>query len=172
VNVNAGQNATIILGETAQLSGTVTGASTYLWTSSPVDNTLSSTTILNPIATPVITTTYTLTATNAAGCNSTGNVVITVIPYCIKVKNAFTPNGDGINDNWSVYGQFDCLKNVTVTVFNRYGSKIFSSKSYRNDWNGTYNGKPVPDGTYYAVVDFLLISGKKITIKSDVTIIR
>ena len=172
INVNAGQNATIILGESAQLSGTVTGAGTYLWTSSPADNTLSSTTILNPIATPVTTTTYTLTATNVAGCNSTGNVIITVIPYCIKVKNAFTPNGDGINDFWSVYGQFDCLKNVTVTVFNRYGSRIYSSKSYRNDWNGTYNGKPVPDGTYYAVVDFQLISGKKITVKSDVTIIR
>jgi gliding motility-associated-like protein len=64
------------------------------------------------------------------------------------------------------------LKNVTVTVFNRYGSRIYSSKSYRNDWNGTYNGKPVPDGTYYAVVDFQLITGKKISVKSDVTIIR
>jgi gliding motility-associated-like protein len=88
------------------------------------------------------------------------------------VNNAFTPNGDGINDRWSIYRQYDCLSKVRLTVFNRYGAKVFESVDYRNDWDGTYKGKPVPDGTYYAVIDFSLISGKKVTTKTDLTIIR
>jgi gliding motility-associated-like protein len=172
VNVNAGQDVSIISGETVQLNATVTGANTYLWTSVPADATLSSTSILNPTATPTATTTYTLTATNAAGCNATDDITVTVIPYCIKVKNAFSPNGDGINDNWQVYDQYDCLSKVIVTVFNRYGNRVYQNRDYRNNWNGTYNGKPVPDGTYYAVVEFVLIDGKKITKNTDLTLIR
>jgi gliding motility-associated-like protein len=172
VRVNAGTNSSIISGETVQLNATVTGANSYLWTSVPSDATLSSTNILNPTATPTSTTTYTLTATNAAGCNASDDITITVIPYCIKVKNAFSPNGDGINDKWQIYDQFDCLTNITVNVFNRYGSSIYTSKDYRNSWDGTYKGKPVPDGTYYAVIEFKLISGKKITTRTDVTVIR
>jgi hypothetical protein len=172
VQVNAGANQNILSGETVQLNGVVTGANNYLWSSSPVDATLTSTTILNPIVTPASTTTYTLTATNDAGCNASADITITVIPYCIRVKNAFSPNGDGINDKWKIYDQYDCLSNITLTAFNRYGSKVFESKNYRNDWDGTYNGKPVPDGTYYAVIEFYLVSNKKVTTKTDLTIIR
>jgi gliding motility-associated-like protein len=172
VLVNAGVNTSIIYGETIQLNATVTGANSYLWTSNPQDNTLSSTTILNPTATPLVTTTYTLTATNAAGCNASGQITITVIPYCIRVRNAFTPNNDGINDKWQVYDQYDCLENITVTVFNRYGSKVYESKNYRNGWDGTYKNKPVPDGTYYGVIEFTLLDKKVVTKKTDITVIR
>ena len=172
VQVIAGSDQSVISGESVQLNGGVSGATNYLWTSNPSDATLTSTTILNPIATPPVTTTYTLTATNAAGCTASDDITITVIPYCIKVKNAFSPNGDGINDKWQIYDQYDCLSNITLTVFNRYGSKVFESRDYRNNWDGTYNGKPCPDGTYYGVIEFKLISGKKFTKKTDITIIR
>jgi gliding motility-associated-like protein len=172
VQVIAGADQSIISGESVQLNGGVSGASNYLWGSNPSDATLTSTTILNPIATPPVTTTYTLTATNAAGCTASDDITVTVIPYCIKVKNAFSPNGDGVNDKWQIYDQYDCLSNITLTVFNRYGSKVFQSRDYRNNWDGTYNGKPCPDGTYYGVIEFKLISGKKFTKKTDITIIR
>jgi gliding motility-associated-like protein len=71
-----------------------------------------------------------------------------------------------------VYDKTDCLKGVTVHVFNRYGNEVFSSKNYHNDWDGKYKGKPVPDGTYYAVVDFYLINGNLYTAKTDLTILR
>lgn len=172
VQVSVGADQSIISGESVQLNGGVSGANTYLWTSNPSDATLTSTTILNPVATPPVTTTYTLTATNASGCTASDDITITVIPYCIKVKNAFSPNGDGVNDKWQIYDQYDCLSNITVTVFNRYGSKVFQSRDYRNNWDGTYNGKPCPDGTYYGVIEFKLVSGKKFTKKTDITIIR
>lgn len=167
--VNAGPDVSIVSGDEIQLSGSAANVINYLWTPSTA---LSATNILNPLAKPVVTTLYKLTVTNAVGCSANDDVLVTVIPYCIKVKNAFTPNGDGINDKWLVYDQFACLKNVTVQVFNRYGSKVFESKDYRNNWEGTYQNKPLPDGTYYAVVDFLLINGKGLQIKTDLTILR
>ncbi|MBC7937932.1 MAG: gliding motility-associated C-terminal domain-containing protein [Rhizobacter sp.] len=170
VTVNAGPDVSIVTGETVQLLATVSEpASGILWT--PATG-LNATNILNPKANPVATTTYTIAVTNSLGCNAEDDITVIVIPYCIMVKNAFTPNGDGINDTWQIYDSYECLRNVTVHIFNRYGNKIYESRDYRNLWQGTYNNKPVPDGTYYAVVDFTLISGRKITIKSDLTILR
>lgn len=170
ITVNAGPDVTTVTGERVQLLATTSAApSSILW-APPAG--LSATNILNPIANPTTTTTYTVTVTNSQGCEAEDDITITVIPYCIKVNNAFTPNGDGINDLWQVYDSYDCLRNVTVHVFNRYGNKVYENKDYRKLWDGTYGNKPVPDGTYYAVVDFTLITGKKITIKTDLTILR
>ena len=169
VQADAGQPLFIISGDQAQLNGTAGNGTNYLWTPSAG---LSSTTILNPFVKPTATTLYTLTVTNDVGCSATDDVLVTVVPYCIKVRNAFTPNGDGINDVWTVYDQTDCLKNITVHVFNRYGNEVFYSKDYHNNWDGKYKGKSLPDGTYYAVVDFLLVTGKLFTAKTDLTILR
>ncbi len=174
VFVSAGGDQIIIAGDAAQLNGSATNATSLMWTVAQglAAGSLSSTTILNPVARPATTTLYTLTVRNANGCFASDDVLITVIPYCIKVKNAFSPNGDGINDVWSIYDQYDCLKNVTLGVFNRYGNKVYDSKDYRNTWDGTYQGKPVPDGTYYSVINFTTINGKVINMKTDLTIIR
>ena len=105
----------------------------------------------------------------------TDDVTVTVVQSCLNVRNAFTPNGDGVNDTWFVYDQNFCLTNpggAKVTVFNRYGSKVFESKDYANKWDGTYNGKPLPDGTYYAVIEFTLFDGSKQVRRTDVTILR
>ena len=91
---------------------------------------------------------------------------------CIFIKNAFSPNGDGINDRWQIYNTRECVTKITVNVFNRNGSKVYQVDDYFNDWDGTYKGKPLPDGTYYAVIDFVLVSGKRVTTKADVTILR
>lgn len=170
ISVNAGPDVSIVTGETTQLIATVNNQpSSILWTPSTG---LNATNVLNPKANPTATTTYRITVTNSQGCEATDDVVVTVIPYCVKVENAFTPNGDGINDLWKVYDSYECLKNVTVHVFNRYGKKVYESKDYRNNWQGTYDGKPIPDGTYYAVADFIFLGGKKVTVKTDLTILR
>jgi gliding motility-associated-like protein len=168
--VNAGQDITVIKGDDAQMGGQISNAVNFIW--SPTTY-LNSASILNPISVrPQATTTYRLTATNEVGCSSFDDVVVTVLPYCIKVKNAFTPNGDGVNDNWMVYDQFDCLKNVKVSVYNRYGSKVFESRNYRNEWKGTFDGKSLPDATYYYLIDFELTSGRVLQLRGDVTILR
>jgi len=122
---------------------------------------------------PSTTTTYTLTVRDNNNCVSTDNVLVHVLPYCIKVMDAFTPNGDGMNDRWLVVNNGGvCTRQISVSVFNRYGSVVYKNDNYNNDWTGVYNGKPVPDGTYYYVVSYRLITGAYLTLKGDVTILR
>ncbi len=178
LNINAGNDVTIARGDKTQLLGTTTSiGGTYLWTANITPLSLTSATILNPIANPIFTTIYTLKVTDPTGlCPSvTDDVKVTVVQSCINVKNAFTPNGDGVNDTWFVYDQNFCLTNpggAKVNVFNRYGSKVYESNDYTNKWDGTYKGKPVPDGTYYAVIEFTLFDGTKQIVRTDVTVLR
>lgn len=167
VTVNAGADANLIAGDVYQLQGTGSSG-IYLWTPSTG---LSATNILDPLATPATTTTYRLQITNSQGCVGTDDVTLTVIPYCVKVMEAFTPNGDGINDRWLVTNG-NCITNIKASVFNRYGSKVFESNDYKNNWEGLYEGKHLPDGTYYYVIQFTLINGKQVILKGNLTILR
>lgn len=167
ITVSAGNNITIIEGQSVQLQGSA-GAGTYLWT--PATG-LSAINILNPIAKPLVTTTYTLKVTTALGCTGTNDVDVIVVPYCLKPMNAITPNGDGINDKWLVTDG-NCISNASVHVYNRYGSPVYENRDYKNDWQGTYKGKPVPDGTYYFVIGYILLDGREVQLKGDLTILR
>ena len=167
--VSAGPDLTIISGDQIQLQATAPNpqGNTYLYTPA---TSLSSATVLNPLASPTQTTTYTLTATTAQGCVSTDQVVVTVL-NCVEPMNAFTPNGDGVNDFWLV-NRSGCFRTATVEVFNRYGHRVYRSDNYSNNWNGTFEGKPVPDGTYYYIVRYQLVNGQPREYKGNVTILR
>lgn len=168
--VTAGPDKTIVDGADVELNGSATGNTVSIaW--SPAA-TLTGANTFTPIANPSTTTTYTMTVVNDQGCTSNDNTVVTVIPYCVKVMNAFTPNGDGINDRWLVTNGAACTNQITVKVFNRYGNEVYSNENYQNNWDGTYKGKPVPDGTYYYVINYRLISGRVVPSKGDVTILR
>jgi gliding motility-associated-like protein len=165
--VNAGPNALIIEGDRYQMQASGT-AGNYVWTPATA---LSSSTILNPVASPVVTTTYVLRVTTNNGCTASDDMTITVVPYCVKPLNAFTPNGDGINDRWLITNG-NCLTSASVEVFNRYGSSVYQSNDYKNDWQGTYKGEALPDGTYYYIIKYHLINGASQVLKGNVTILR
>jgi gliding motility-associated-like protein len=170
--VDAGQNITIVEGDNATLQGSSSGTpATIAWT--PISTITSGANSFTPVVKPPVTATYTMTITDPNGCVSTDNMTVTVLPYCLKVMDAFTPNGDAMNDRWIVTNNGGlCVTRVYATVFNRYGNIVFKSDNYTNNWDGTYNGKPVADGTYYYVVNYLLMNGAYITLKGDVTILR
>lgn len=133
-------------------------------------NSLSSTTVLNPLASPNVTTTYVLHAmpdNNTCGDAVIRTVVVTVADD-IKMPNTFTPNGDGINDTW-VIGGINSYQNPVVQVYNRNGQLVYRSVSGSSPWDGTYKGKNVPAGNYYYIVD-LNINGFKLS--GSVTVIR
>jgi gliding motility-associated-like protein len=168
--INAGADKTIVDGDAVMLDGSGNANSiSVAWTPAA---TLTGANTYTPVAKPNLTTIYTLTVRDANGCTSTDNATVTVIPYCIKIMDAFTPNGDGINDKWLVTNGAPCSNQIIATVFNRYGSPVFKSDNYQNAWDGTYKGKPVPDGTYYYAVTYRLINGRSLTLKGDVTILR
>lgn len=85
-----------------------------------------------------------------------GKVVVTVLGgNDCTIPTIITPNGDLTNDRWEI----PCLANTqyannVVVVFNQWGDEVFRANSYKNDWEGTYNGRNLPEGTYFYVVDF------------------
>jgi gliding motility-associated-like protein len=70
----------------------------------------------------------------------------------VVIPNAFTPNGDGVNDKWAIQN-LDLYQNCTVRVFNRWGQNVYSSIGYAAPWDGTYKGAELPAGTYYYIID-------------------
>jgi gliding motility-associated-like protein len=170
--VSAGIDQTILEGDMTQLLGVISlgNAASIVWTP---NSTLTNANTFSPYAKPTGTTVYTMTVTDANGCVSADNMQVTVLPYCLKVMDAFTPNGDGMNDRWIVTNNGgNCVEQVYATVFNRYGNVVYKNDNYQNNWDGTYNGKPVADATYYYVITYQLINGKKVVLKGDVTILR
>ncbi len=85
-----------------------------------------------------------------------------------RVKNFFTPNGDGTNDLWIVEDILDNPINE-VKVYSQAGKLIFSQRNYENDWDGTFDGEPIPPGTYYYEIN--IYNGESI-IRGFLTIIR
>lgn len=167
--INAGPDKIIVFGDDVQLDGTGINAVSIAWTP---NSSLTGANTLTPVAKPASTTNYTLTVVDNNSCTSTDQALVTVIPYCLSVENAFSPNGDGINDKWKVTNGAGCTNQIIAAVFNRYGSQIYKNDNYQNNWDGTYEGKPVPDGTYYYVITYKLINGKSQILKGDVTVLR
>ncbi|MBS1531541.1 MAG: gliding motility-associated C-terminal domain-containing protein [Bacteroidetes bacterium] len=81
-----------------------------------------------------------------------GTLTITPSPSEINVPNAFTPNGDGINDFWNIK-QLTDFPQCIVSVYSRYGGLVFQSHGYAKPWDGTSSGSPVPAGTYYYIIN-------------------
>lgn len=155
----------ILDGGQKQLDASVSSSrNIYEW--SPSEG-LSKNNVLNPIFFATSDRVYTLKVTTAAGCVTTERIFVHVIKS-IEPANAFSPNGDGINDVW-VIKYIETYVSATVNIFNRYGEKVFFSQGYSIPFDGNYQGKQLPVGTYYYIIDPR--NGKK-TITGSLTLIR
>ena len=84
----------------------------------------------------------------AGGC-ARAFVRVRVLCDGLKIFNGFSPNGDGRNDFFYLDG-LESNPNTQVTIYNRWGNRVFTSKDYKNDWGGAWNkGEQVPDGVYF-----------------------
>jgi gliding motility-associated-like protein len=147
--VYAGGNKTIKRRGSTLLNATATGnIATISWSpGTGLDNVA----ILQPVASPLVTTMYTLTVTNTEGCIGKDSVTVTVATELI-IPNTITPNGDGINDTWNIVNTGG-YANITVDIFDRYGQGVFHSEGYHKPWDGTYNGRALPVGAYYYLIN-------------------
>ena len=93
--------------------------------------------------------TFTVTVTNTDGCYKTEPITLVRI-FC-GIQKGISVNNDGLNDFFDL-----TLLNVRhLTIFNRYGMKVYTKGGYTNEWKGqSDNGDELPDGTYYYVIDF------------------
>lgn len=121
---------------------------TYLWT--PASG-LNNPAIQFPIASPATDRTYILTVTSDKGCTDSDDVFVKVLKMPL-IPNIFSPNGDRIHDTWEI-AYLESYPGCTIDLYNRYGQLVYHSVGYSTPWDGKVNGKEVPVGTYYYVID-------------------
>ena len=154
------------LGDTLQLQ--VSGGDTYLWRPA---RSLSDTTIANPIARPLVTTTYTCEVTNNEGCSVVAEYIVYVDRSLDVVPDKiFSPNADGQNDTWRIE-KMELYPDCRMTLFNRQGVQVFKRENYTNDnpWDGSNNGQFIPAGVYFYLIDCGDEAGQQ---TGSVTIVR
>lgn len=167
LNPDAGNYVTITAGQTTQLNGT--GGGTYSW--SP-GGSLNCTNCQSPIASPTVTTTYTLTVFDSLGCMATDTVTVFVDIDCgeIWLPNAFSPNGDGQNDVLFLRGY--CIEVLDFSVYNRWGERVFHTNDPTIGWDGTQRGQACEKAVYAYVVTATLIDGTEVNLKGNVSLIK
>ncbi len=160
-------DSAIKVGDSVMLDATGGGV-TYSWSPS---TDLSCANCSNPVAKPLNTTVYCVTA-DSGSCQNRECVTITTEQPCgsIFVPNAFSPNGDNVDDIEYVYG--GCIQALEFKIYDRWGNMVFETTDPSKGWDGTYNGKPVSSGAYDYSLVALQLNGKATDQKGSITLIR
>ncbi len=160
-------DTTIKYGQSIMLSAF--GGVFYTWTPT---GTLNDSYSPNPVATPKATTSYVVTGANEFGCLAMDTSIVRVDFRAPSViPNAFSPNGDGLNDEFGVQG-LKFQKLLEFRVFDRWGKQVFETTNPAKGWNGTINGKPANQDVYYYIIRLGYGDDLVETFKGDVTLIR
>lgn len=132
---------------------------------------LSCTDCSNPTATPVTTTTYTATNFLANGCQVSDQFTVVVLnDAVVMVPNAFTPNGDGLNDFFGPIGKVP--EGFKMQLYNRNGEIVFKSSNIDQRWNGIYKGELQPTSVFIYLIDYKDLQNKPHQQKGTFMLIR
>lgn len=170
----------LLLGESQQLFAQTnqpdTTTITWSWAASPG---LSCYDCPTPIATPLLTTDYVLTATTANGCSGQARVRIFVDKRSpIFVPNIFSPDGNGSNDRFTLFARPGIVSSIrSFRVFSRWGEQVFQAFDIPpNDpaygWAGHFRGEPMNTGVFAYAFEVELVSGEILLLEGDVTLMR
>lgn len=167
--IQARPDTSIIAGEPVALTATSDAGDDFVWTPTTY---LDSAAERFPIARPESNMLYLVSIANSFGCESSDEVQIWVEPICdqLFIPEAFTPNGDGRNDEIAPidFGQNEM---ISFQVFNRYGQLVFESSSFGETWDGTLHGEELPMATY-AYLLRVLCDEREVLYSGNITLIR
>ena len=117
-----------------------------------------------------MTDSYQAIAYSENNCVDTAYTDEVAVYLPINIPTAFSPNGDGINDEWEIEG-IESYSNVSIQVFNRWGNLVYQSNGSYQNWNGiNSNGGTITNGTYYYVIS--LNSESDMTFSGDVSVLK
>lgn len=139
--LNGGEDQTVCKGKNVILSAS--GAETYSWNNGVSDGVAFSPSLGS--------TTYTVTGTDGNGCTDSDEVIVTS-EYCFEIPGALSPNSDNNNDTWEITG-LQNYPDVIISVFDRWGQKVYEGSSTSAPWNGKYQDKDLPTADYYYVIE-------------------
>jgi gliding motility-associated-like protein len=139
---------------------------------------LSCTNCLVPEASPVKNMVYTLSVTSADGCTTADSVAVTLVKYRpFFAPNVFSPNGDGTNDAFTIFGGPALRRMRALRVYSRWGELIFERLDFpANDpslgWDGRYRGAPLQEGLFVWSAELEYVDGVVEVAKGEVSIIK
>lgn len=176
-NIDLGANVEINLGETYTFQTAINNVNLQeiIWT--PSDG-FDCESCLNPSFVPLNTGAYTLIVTSEDDCIDTDSITITVNKFRqFFAPTAFSPNFDGYNDFFTLFGSAEVAMIQKLTVFNRWGAVVFEGKELNpgietEGWNGRFNGKDVNPDVYVWIADIQFIDGEVISYSGDVTVVK
>jgi gliding motility-associated-like protein len=160
----------VVEGQSSQLLASPAGY-TYSW--SPASS-LNSSTIINPVATPEVTTTYQVTISDGE-CVAEQNVTVRVVDFVcgypsIYIPNAFTPNKDNRNDWLFVRG--NNITELYFVIYDRWGEVVFETNSQSEGWNGYFKGEPVDPAVFVYYLEATCEGGQTFFDKGNITVIE
>jgi len=176
-----GENIEIDYGETVNLYPTTNfslDTALYTWTWAQDTTLIFNNFSYNPIAQPATTTTYNVTVSDANGCSVSDAITVRVnIDRDVFIPNVFSPNLDGNNDIFIIFGGIGVARINSLQVFDRWGAKVheaynFSPNSSEFGWDGRLRGNPAAQGVYVYYVEVEFVDGVLDTYRGDVTIVR
>jgi len=144
------------------------GNGTIIWNA---HSSLSCTACAEPVATPTATTTYTATNYLGNGCQVSDQFTVVVLnDAVVMVPNAFTPNGDGVNDYFGPIGKVP--EGYHMHLYNRNGEVVFKSSTIDQRWNGTFRGQLQPTSVFVYVIEYKDLENKLHQQKGTFMLIR
>ncbi len=168
----------IDLGDSVVLQPIVnpTAALIFNWADDP---TLSCLDCQNPVASPLVSTTYFLTISNGDNCMANADVLVEVRrQQNVYIPNSFSPNNDGINDVFMVFSDQKSVSRVlSFQVFSRWGESMYEHYDFPpNDpiygWDGKHRGKELDPGVFAYFTEIEFVDGTRKMFKGDVTIVK
>lgn len=163
-------DTTLEMGTTTQLSvnSNYSGNLFYAWY--PEDY-LDCANCSNPNITPMDELGYEVIVTDNSGCTDTAyfNYVMTIPCIEVFIPTLFSPNDDGLNDNWSVIGT--CISTIHIQVYNEWGQLLFETDDQTITWDGYYQGSLVQNDQYTYTIDVTFIDGSSENFSGFVTVV-
>ncbi len=167
----------ISLGDSVQLEATVQAVlpATYIWTPA---NDLSCNNCVQPYASPLESTNYTLLVTDGNGCTATASAQVNIFKNrTVFIPNAFTPNDDNLNDYFTAYADEQLFEITSMLIYNRWGNLVFESRNFQpgqriGAWDGTYKGQEQNVDSYVYIINVEFVDGHKEQLQGDLTLIR
>jgi len=147
---DAGPDRVIIRGQSTTLQGKAAGTG-ISWEWNP-DVFINSVADLQPVVHPAASQEYTLRVTSGVGCGIATDSVLVKVYQQLYIPNAFSPNGDGINDTWYIE-TLRAYPGADVKVYSREGQVLFDNHGREIWWDGTFRGNPPVAGAYVYVID-------------------
>jgi gliding motility-associated-like protein len=168
VVADAGPDRILAFGQTYTIPLSSKGATVFAW--EPAEG-LNSPSVERPVVTANRDITYTVKAGNGAGCYDIDTVTFHYMKGPdIYVPTAFTPDNDGLNDVIRFFPV--AMQSASFSIYNRWGTKVFSTTDINRGWDGTLDGKLLDSGVYVWIVNAINLQGEKITKSGTITLIR